>query len=102
MRFSLVSAMTSMLALGLTLEQVVPMVTVNAARMIGMADTLGSLRVGGEADVSVLDDHRGRWTLRDNEGTEVAADRLLSPAFCLRAGERFDATASILPVAQAA
>lgn len=101
-RFSLVSAMTSMLALGLTIEQVVPMVTVNAARMIGMEDTLGSLRVGGEADVSVLNDQRGRWTLHDNEGTAVTTDRLLTPAFCLRAGERFDAVASILPVAHAA
>ena len=34
--FSLASAMTSMLALGLTLEQVVPMVTSNCAAMLGM------------------------------------------------------------------
>jgi dihydroorotase len=101
-RFSLVSAMTSMLALGLTLEQVVPMVTSNAARMIGMQDTLGSLRVGSVADISVLSDERGRWILSDNEGTKVEAKRLLQPVFCLRAGERFDATAAILPSWQAA
>ena len=101
-RFSLVSAMTSMLALGLTLEQVVPMVTTNAARMIGMEDEIGFLRVGGVADISVLSDERGRWTLSDNEGTKVGTDRLLQPLFCLRAGERFDATASILPVLLAA
>ena len=34
-KFSLTQAMSSMLALGLTLEQVVPMVTTNAAAMIG-------------------------------------------------------------------
>jgi dihydroorotase len=96
--FSLVSAMTSMLALGLRLEQVIPMVTSNAARMLGMQDELGRLRVGGVADVSVLSDERGRWTLSDNEGTRVAADRLLQPLFCLRAGRRFDAVAPILPV----
>nr|WP_314625836.1 amidohydrolase/deacetylase family metallohydrolase [uncultured Noviherbaspirillum sp.] len=101
-RFSLVSAMTSMLALGLTLEQVVPMVTTNAARMIGMEDEIGFLRVGGVADISVLSDERGSWTLSDNEGTKVDTDRLLQPLFCLRAGERFDATASILPVLLAA
>ena len=101
-RFSLVSAMTSMLALGLTLEQVVPMVTSNAARMIGMQDELGSLRVGSVADISVLSDERGRWILSDNEGTKVEAKRLLQPVFCLRAGERFDATAAILPSWQAA
>jgi dihydroorotase len=101
-RFSLVSAMSSLMALGLPLERVVPMVTSNAARMIGMQDHLGHLRVGGVADISVLSDARGRWLLRDNEGTEVAADRLLEPVFCLRAGRRFDATAPILPTMRAA
>jgi dihydroorotase len=101
-RFSLASAMTSLVALGLPLEQVVPMVTSNAARMIGLEEELGRLRVGGIADVSVLHDHRGRWRLSDNEGTTVETGRLLSPAFCLRAGRRFDATAPILPAAQAA
>jgi dihydroorotase len=101
-RFSLVSAMTSMLALGLPLERVIPMVTSNAARMIGMQGELGELRVGGVADISVLSDERGRWSLSDNEGTRVQTDRLLQPLFCLRAGKRFDATAPILPTLNAA
>jgi len=101
-RFSLVSAMTSMMALGLPLEQVIPMVTSNAARMIGMQDRLGRLNAGGVADVSVLSDDRGRWTLSDNEGTRIEAERLLQPVFCLRAGKRFDATAPILPIVSAA
>jgi dihydroorotase len=101
-RFSLVSAMTSLLALGLRLDQVIPMVTSNAASMLGMQDHLGQLRVGGIADVSVLSDARGRFTLRDNEGTEVVAERLLQPAFCLRAGRHFPADAAILPDLRAA
>lgn len=101
-RFSLVSAMTSMLALGLPLAHVVAMVTRNAARMVGLEGELGTLRVGGVADISVLDDARGRWVLRDNEGTEVVTEQMLTPAFCLRAGERFDATAAILPQPQEA
>ncbi|REE85482.1 amidohydrolase/deacetylase family metallohydrolase [Cupriavidus plantarum] len=101
-RFGLVSAMTSMIALGLPLGHVVAMVTRNAAQMIGMEGELGVLKVGGVADVSVIDDARGRWVMRDNEGTEVVTDRWLSPSFCLRAGERFDAQSPILPLAQAA
>jgi len=100
--FSLVSAMTSMMALGLPLERVVPMVTSNAARMLGLQDQLGRLSEGGVADVSVLSDERGRWILSDNEGTRVEAQRLLQPVFCLRAGKRFDATAPILPTLSAA
>lgn len=101
-RFSLVSAMVSMMTLGLPLETVVPMVTINAAQMIGMADTLGTLGVGRCADVTVLSDQSGRWLLRDNDGTEVIAERMLEPLFCLREGVRYDATSAILPKAQCA
>jgi dihydroorotase len=100
--FSLTSAMTGLLACGVPLEKLVPMVTSHAAATLGLADEIGTLRPGAAADVSVIADERGRWVLRDNEGTEVAAERLLRPLFCLRAGQRFDADAPILPVAQAA
>jgi dihydroorotase len=101
-RFSLAQAMSSMLALGLTLRQVVPMVSSNAARMAGLSDEIGALKPGFTADVSVLNDMRGRFKLQDNEKTQIVAERLLEPAFCLRAGRRFEATAPILPHAIAA
>ena len=100
--FSLTSAMTGLLACGVPLEQLVPMVTKNAAAMLGLGGEIGTLRPRATADVSVLADERGRWKLRDNEGTEVVAERLIRPLFCLRAGRRFDADAPILPAAQAA
>lgn len=95
--FSLASAMTGMLALGLSLEQVVPMVTSNCAAMLGMQDEIGTLRPGLQADISVLDDERGRFLLQDNEGTQVVSDCFLRPVFCVRAGKRYDADAAILP-----
>jgi dihydroorotase len=100
--FSLISAMTGLMACGVALEDIVPMVTSHAAQMLGREGEIGSLRPGAEADVSVLADERGRWVLRDNEGTEVVADRLLRPLFCLRGGRRIDADAPILPMAEAA
>ncbi|PON17835.1 amidohydrolase/deacetylase family metallohydrolase [Candidatus Entotheonella serta] len=96
-RFSLVSAMNALMALGLSLEQLIPMVTTNAAHMLGLDDELGTLKTGAIADVSVLHDERGQWTLRDNEGHEVQIQRRLRPAFCLRAGQRVEADAPILP-----
>ncbi|WP_459708331.1 amidohydrolase/deacetylase family metallohydrolase [Paraburkholderia sp. 2C] len=101
-QFSLVSAMTSMLALGLPLDHVVRMVTSNAARMIGMESELGALKVGGVADISVLEDRRGRWVLEDNEGTQVVTDRMLTPLLCVRDGVRYDANSPSLPLARAA
>ena len=101
-RFSLVQAMSSMMALGLSLEQVVPMVTSRPAEMLGLSGRIGALRPGMGADVTVLRELRGRYVLRDNEANEVVAKRLLQPEFCLRAGRRHDACASILPNAVAA
>jgi len=94
--------MSSMLALGIPLEDVVPMVTSHPAQMLGLADRLGALKPGYTADVSVLFDDRGRFVLRDNENDEVITERLLRPAFCLHAGKRFNADAPILPQAIAA
>ena len=101
-RFSLTQAMSSMLALGIPLEDVVPMVTTNPAQMLGLSDRLGALTPGFAADVSVLHEDRGRFVLRENDGTEVITERLLRQAFCLRAGKSFDADAPILPQAVAA
>src|SRR5258706_4074885 len=101
-QFSLVSAMTSMLALGLPFDHVVAMGTVNAARRIAMEGQIGTLKVGGAADISVLDDRRSRWVIEDNEGTQVSTYRMLSPLFCLRDGVRHDAISPTLPLARAA
>lgn len=98
-RFSLVQAMSSMLALGLSLDQVVPMVTTGPARMLGKSDELGSIAVGRTADITVLREERGSFVLRDNDANTVRTDLLLQPDFCLRAGQRFDADSPILPAA---
>jgi dihydroorotase len=96
-RFSLTRAMSELLALGLTLEQVVPMVSSHCATMLKMEGALGTLAKGAAADVSVIADERGKWLLADNDGTQVTAERMLTPLFCLRGGKRFDAVAPILP-----
>ncbi len=101
-RFSLTQAMSSMLALGIDLNRVVEMVTTNPAKMVRLESEIGSLKPGVSADVSVLNDLRGRFKLMDNEKTEVITERLLTPAFCLRKGVRYDATSRILPAAIAA
>ena len=96
-QFSLCHAMTELIALGVALEDVVPMVTSHGAAMIGMEDELGSLAPGMPADISVLHDESGEWDLHDNSGAVVTTRRRLTPAFCIRAGECFDADAPILP-----
>ena len=101
-RFSLTHAMVELLALGLSLDQIVPMVTTSCAETLNLAGELGAMSPGCVADVTVLADDSGRWVLWDNEGTEVRTERMLRPLFCLRAGRRIEADSPILPFSQAA
>ena len=96
-KFSLVSAMTAMLALGIPIEHVVAMSSWNPQRYFGLPDDIGHLGVGALADISVLNDDRGRFELIDNEGTKITSDRMLTPAFCFRDGIRHDVQSPILP-----
>jgi dihydroorotase len=100
--FSLHNAMSKLLALGMTLPEIIATVTINPAKMIGMTDTIGSLRVGREADVSVMQCLSGRFDLWDNSGVHVVASEMLVPAFALRAGVRHDVTSPLVPVPVAA
>jgi len=96
-KFSLVSAMTAMLALGIPIEHVVAMSSWNPQRYFGLPDDIGHLGIGALADISVLNDDRGRFELIDNEGTKITSDRMLTPAFCFRDGIRHDVRSPILP-----
>ena len=100
--FGLTHAMTELLTLGLALNDVVKTVTSNAAELVNMSDSIGSLAVGRAADVSVIDMLSGKFTLQDNLRVKVTAERYLSPVFCLLAGKRYDADSPILPMPMAA
>ena len=95
--FNLTVAMSELLALGLGLDEVIATVTANPARMLGMEGEIGTLEPGREADVSVLEVLTGRFRLSDNSGEELVAERLVVPAWCMRAGRVFRADSPLVP-----
>jgi dihydroorotase len=95
--FSLTHAMTELLTLGVSLPDVIATVTANPAKMLGMADTIGSLQPGREADISVLEMRRGRFQLSDNSGEKVEASEMIVPGFALRAGVRRALDSPLVP-----
>lgn len=95
--FNLHNAMTKLLTLGMPLSEIIATVTSNPAKMLRMADTIGSLQVGREADVSVLGIRSGRFDLSDNSGEHVTASEVLVPEFALRAGVQYDITSPLVP-----
>jgi dihydroorotase len=83
------TTMTKFLHFGLSLEQVVAACTINPARVIGWQDRLGSLEVGREADIAVLQFVDEPTKLRDCVGGEWNVNQRLAARWTIRRGELF-------------
>jgi dihydroorotase len=84
----LATTMSKFLHLGLSLDEVVAMVTSVSAASLGAAGAgIGRLAVGVEADVTVLRLEEGRIALMDSAGATRDADRRLVPVATVRAGQ---------------
>jgi dihydroorotase len=86
---SMTEMMTRFIGLGFTLDQVVEMSSHNPALAIGAGDRLGSLRVGCQADVSVLRIEDGDWTVYDVLGAGLKVNKAVMPALTVKRGEVF-------------
>jgi dihydroorotase len=79
--------MSKFLALGIPLEKIIPMVTINSAKAIGIADKKGSLKPGMDADISVLEIKSGKWCVYDCNKEPLDIDKLITPFMTVKAGE---------------
>ncbi len=86
---SMTEMMTRFLGLGFTLPQVVTMSTANPAKAIGLSHRLGSLAVGRQADISVLELRPGDWLVYDILGAGLRVDRALAPHLTVKRGAVF-------------
>ena len=86
---SLVEMMTRFLALEFTLEQVVTMCTTNPAKAIGEDHRLGSLALGRQADISVLELKEGDWAVYDVPGEKLTVDKAVVPFLTVKRGKVF-------------
>jgi dihydroorotase len=89
--------MSELMALGISLPQVVAMATSHAARLLRMEDRIGALKPGMDADISIFRILSGEWTLRDSNGVEVVTNELLHPEKVIRAGQPISADSPLLP-----
>ena len=88
---SMAEMLSRFLALGFTLGDVIRMATMNPASALDLESALGSLAVGREADISVLEEHTGRWLFHDTEGGTLNGDKALTPVLTVKSGEVFTA-----------
>ena len=82
--YDLPTTMAKLIALGFSLNRVVEMATVNAARLLGRPNELGTLRAGEPADISVLRLEDREWTAIDSQKGSIPAKQALVPVYAIR------------------
>ncbi len=86
---SMTEIMTRFLGLGFTLPQVVTMSTANPAKAIGAEGRIGSLAVGRQADISVLELRDGDWVVKDVVGASLRVSKAFVPFVTVKRGRVF-------------
>jgi dihydroorotase len=84
--WDLPTTMTKLLHFGLPLAEIVTRSTANPARIMGYEGTVGTLRPGANADVSVFEMRDGHFELRDSDGDTITAKRRLLAAMTVKDG----------------
>ena len=73
---------------GLTLDQVIEMTTLNPAKAIGEEENRGTLKAGVPADITVMELLRGDYLFSDGKGCEsLRGTFLLEPRMLFKSGE---------------
>jgi len=84
--YSLVGTMSKLMALGMTLPDVINCATARPAEVLGRSGDLGTLEEGTRADVTILEVRHEDWTFIDTRGATLDADARLVPSMVLREG----------------
>ena len=86
---SLAVTMSKFMALGLSLEQVIAMTTLNAARMVNDEERRGSLKVGLPADITIAELVQGDFAFYDRreKTTVLKGKHLFEPRIVIKSGQ---------------
>ena len=85
---SLAVTMSKFMALGLSLEQVLEMTTINAARVLNENERRGTLKVGMPADLTIAELVEGDFTFYDRreKNTILKGKQLFEPNMTIKSG----------------
>ena len=95
--FDLMTTLSKYLYLGRSLDDVISLGTTLPARAVHLDEHIGTLRVGADADISIIELREGPVTLTDARGATREGKQLLVPVETLRAGRRFSPQHSVHP-----
>jgi len=85
--YDLVTTVSKFLYLGLSLDEALTRVTAVPAQVMGMADAIGTLKVGAWGDAVVLNVEEGGFPLVDSAGVVRTGRQMLAPKVVIRQGQ---------------
>lgn len=84
--FDLVTTVSKFLHLGMSLHDALLRVTAEPAKTLGMPGRIGTLQIGAEGDVVVLEPREGRFAFTDSHGITRLGDLALMPETVVKGG----------------
>jgi len=87
--YDLPTMASKFMALGLSLGQVVEMVTSNAARVFDCGAQIGTLQPGSEGDVAIFELRDGAFEFEDSDGGKRTGRQMLTSRSVVRRGQVF-------------
>jgi dihydroorotase len=88
--YSLMECMGRFMAAGYTVSDMVRMSTANAAKALGLQDEIGAIKAGMEADLTIMDVHKGKWGFIDTVQKQFTGETALTPVLTIKSGEVID------------
>lgn len=85
----LTTAATKMLMLGMNVNDVIARVTTNSAKALPFGTKLGTLELGGEADIAILNLQEGDFVFTDGEGKSRTSHQMLHSIATIRGQQIF-------------
>jgi dihydroorotase len=87
--YDLPTMVSKFMALGLSLDEVIRMVTSNPPRIFDFRDQIGTLRPGSDADVSIFELQEGRFEFADSDGKTITGRQKLVSTAVVRHGQAY-------------
>jgi dihydroorotase len=85
--YDLLTTLSKFLVLGISLRDVIARATINSSRVFNFGASIGTLKPGAEADVSVLELKEGEFTFTDSDGKSRTGRSKLETVATVKGGK---------------
>jgi dihydroorotase len=95
--FDLMTTLSKYIHLGYTVEEAIALGSAKPAAAVRLPDNIGTLKVGADADIAVIQHREGPVTFTDARKNEREGNQILVPVETFRKGRRFNPMHSVHP-----